>query len=306
MGLKHYAEMAAQYLSDPAFRMDINTILGKYDSVPDEEFIRMRFRAAFGREPELSHPKTFNEKLQWIKLHDRKPLYTTLVDKYAVKQYIADTLGPDLVVPTIAHWDKPDEITFGSLPEQFVLKCNHDSGGLVICKNKSDLDEKQTIAFLNKRYQRSSYLPSREWPYKDVKKCILAEKYLEDPDHDLRDYKLFCFNGKVKCFKIDFDRFTGHHANYYDLDGNILKIGEAGLPPVFDRKLEIPDTLPQMVRDAEILAKDTYFVRIDFYSVRGHVYFGEVTFFPSGGFRKFIYEGNDELWGSWISLPTDQ
>ena len=273
--------------------------------MPDEKYIALKFESRLGVKPNLTEPRTFNEKLQWLKLHDRKPLYTTLVDKYAVKRYVASIIGEEYIIPTYGVWNRFDEIDFDKLPEQFVLKCTHDSGGLVIVKDKNNFDKEAAKKKINKCLKRNYYYKGREWPYKNVKPRIIAEAFMQDSvTGELRDYKFFCFGGIVKCYKVDFDRFVGHKANYYTPDGRLMKLGEVVCPPDFEKKIALPARLEQMEELAQKLSVDQPFLRTDFYDVDGKIYFGELTFFPDSGFGKFVFEGNDELLGSWMKLPV--
>lgn len=277
---------------------------GFLNKMPDEKFIKRVFKAKLGYSLNLDNPQTFNEKLQWLKLHDRMPIYTTMVDKYAVKDYVASVIGAEYIIPTLGVWDSFDEIDFDSLPDQFVLKCTHDSGGLIIVKDKTKLDKTAARNRIEKSLKTNYYYLGREWPYKDVKPRVIAEAYMEDSaTAELRDYKFFCFNGEAKCYKVDFDRFIGHRANYFTVDGKLLKLGEAVCPPDFKKEITAPATLKLMRKLAEKLSKTQTFLRVDFYDVDGTIYFGELTFFPASGFGRFIYDGNDELLGSWIKLP---
>ena len=272
----------------------------------DETYLRLLYKLRLGKKLDLDNPKAFNEKLQWLKLRDRKRIYTTLVDKYAVKKYIADTLGKEYIIPTIGIYNGVDEIDFERLPGQFVIKCTHDSGGCVVCKDKKTLNIDEAKATIQKSLNRNYYLVGREWPYKDVKPRIIIEKYIEDKNSgDLKDYKFFVFNGKVKCFKIDFDRFKKHRANYYDRDAKLLEFGEVVCPPNYKKKLEMPKNLKQMILLAEKLANNIPFVRIDFYEVNGKIYFGEITFYPSSGFGRFVPEKWDMILGDWLVLEKD-
>lgn len=274
------------------------------DAMPDKMYLEMRYRQSFGKKLDLKNPKTFNEKMQWLKLYDRNPLYTSLVDKCAVKEYISAKFGQEFVIPTIREWDSVDDIDFSELPNAFVLKCNHDSGQLVICKDKSGLDISQAKAQLKCALNNDYYLMGREWPYKGVPRKVFAEKYVYDATSgDLKDYKFFCFNGEVKFFKIDFGRFTNHHANYYDLEGNLLNFGEANYPPRKHEHVIIPSTIGKMVEMAEALCGGIPFVRVDFYDVNGKILFGELTFYPASGFGHFIPEIADEELGRILDLP---
>ena len=298
---------AIKFIIDPEYRFLVKADMGMYDSMPDEEFIRRKFKAKLGYELNLDNPRTFNEKLQWIKLHDRKPIYTKMVDKYEAKDYVASIIGDEYIIPTIGVWDSFDDIDFDILPNQFVLKCTHDSGGLVICKDKSKLDIAAAKHKINKSLRTNYYYVGREWPYRDVKPRIIAEKYMVDSStKELRDYKFFCFGGIVKCYKVDFDRFISHKANYFTTDGSIMKMGEEVCPPDFKKTIKTPAKLKKMEELASRLSESQPFLRADFYDVNGQIYFGELTFFPASGFGKFIYEGNDELLGSWINLPDNK
>lgn len=272
--------------------------------MPDEMYLKGMFRGEFQKKLNLNNPQTFNEKIQWLKLYDRKPEYTKMVDKYEAKKYVAERIGEEYIIPTLGIWDKFEDIDFESLPNQFVLKCTHDSGGLVICKDKSRFDKKEAKNKIESCLKRNFYYYGREWPYKNVKPRIIAEQYMEDnSSKDLKDYKFFCFGGKVKCFKVDFDRFIEHHANYFDESGHILNFGEAAYPPKFDANIPLPKNIELMEELAEKLSQNIPFLRADFYDLNGKVYFGELTFYPASGFGKFTDVTWDEQLGKWIKLP---
>ena len=275
-----------------------------YAAFSDELYLKLKFCVRMKKRLNLKAPQTFNEKLQWLKIYDHKPAYTTMVDKYAAKKYVAEKIGEEHIIPTLGVWDKFDDIDFDKLPDKFVLKCTHDSGGLVICKDKGTLDISAARKRINRSLQNDYYLYGREWPYKDVPRKIIAEKYMEDNTlHELRDYKFFCFGGQVKCFKVDFDRFIEHHANYFDRDGNLLEFGEVVCPPVYERKIDLPKTLPKMIEFAEQLSNGIPFLRADFYDVNGKIYFGELTFFPASGLGEFVPKEWDLKLGEWIHIP---
>lgn len=294
-------------LYDKNARFFVKSKLGLCNSVSDEEFLTRIYRFRMGKDLNLENPKTFNEKLQWLKLHDRKPEYTTMVDKYEVKKYVADIIGEEYIIPTLGVWDNVEDIEFDKLPNQFVLKCTHDSGSIVICKDKSKLDFEAAKKKLKKGLKKNLFWYGREWPYKNVKPRIIAEEYLSDTKtNDLYDYKFFCFGGTVRCFKVDFDRFIEHHANYYNREGNILKFGEAELPPIYDKKINISSNIDKMMELSEMLAAQNPFLRADFYDANGKIYFGELTFFPASGFGKFTSEDWDLKLGEWIQLPDKE
>lgn len=250
------------------------------------------------------NPQTFSEKLQWLKVYDRHPEYTKMVDKYAAKQYVAGIIGEQYIIPTLAVYNSAEEIDFEALPNQFVLKCTHDSGGLVVCNNKSNLDIKAARKKLRKGLKRTYVIQNREYPYKNVPRRIIAEQLLTNGrDYDLLDYKFFCFNGRCRCFKIDYGRFIEHHANYYSTDGKILPFGEKTYLPEPNHKIQLPSNLKDMVAIAEKLAKNLPFIRIDLYNVSGKIYFGELTFFPASGFGAFEPMEWDYKLGNMINLP---
>lgn len=275
----------------------------------DKIFLKIWFRNRMGYWMNFENPRTFNEKLQWLKINDRKPIYTTMVDKYAVKKYVADIIGQEYIIPNLGVWDHFDDIEFNKLPNQFVLKCTHDSGGLVICKDKSNLDFVNARSKIEDSLGTDFYRLGREWPYKNVPHRIIAETYMEDTDSDctdsgIKDYKFFCFNGVVRCFKIDFDRFgkAGHKANYYTVDGSLMDLGEKKCPPDYSKVQIIPDKINEMIALAEKLSVGHRFLRVDFYYVNQKIYFGELTFFPASGVGHFLSRCQDEMLGSWLKI----
>ena len=273
--------------------------------IPDRIYLQIVYFRHFKKFIDFDNPKTFNEKIQWLKLNYRKEEYTNLVDKYRVKQYITKLIGEEYVIPTLGVWKNVDDIDFKSLPEKFVLKCNNDSGGIVICKNKKDFDEVKAKSFLKERLKNNGYWYGREWPYKNVKPCIIAEKYMEDSiSKDLKDYKFFSFNGSMEFFDIDIDRFIEHRSNYYDRNGNFLPFGKTYCPPDYTKKIEMPKNLDKMIELAETISHNTVLSRIDFYEIDGQVYFGEITFYPGSGFSPFTDEKWDYKLGDMIDLPN--
>lgn len=273
----------------------------------DKSFLKVKYKQRIKQRLNLDNPQTFNEKLQWLKLYDRKPEYTNMVDKYEVKKYIASIIGEEYIIPTLGVWDNFEDIDFDKLPNKFVLKCTHDSGGLVICEDKSKLDKKESSKKINKSLKRNYYYHAREWPYKNVKPRIIAEKFIEDKkSKDLKDYKFMCFNGKVKCSFVCSNRNSdnGLNVDFFDLDWNRMPF-ERHYPK---SKLDIPkpENYDLMIELSEKLAKDLPFVRADFYEVDGKVYFGELTFFPGAGFEEFTPESWDYTLGSWIELPKEK
>lgn len=271
----------------------------------DKTFIRIKW--AGRRMPyklNLKNPRTFNEKLQWIKLYDHNPLYTTLVDKYKVKQYVIDRIGAEHVIPLLGAWDSVDEIEWDILPDQFVIKCSHDCGGMVICKDKSKLDIKAAATTLNEAFNYNYYYKGREWPYKNVRPKIFAEAYMEDEYGELRDYKFFCFNGDVKALFIASDRQKENEEVKFDFfDTNFEHLPFTQGHPNSPHQPSKPKGFEEMKRLASQLSKGIPEVRVDFYDVNGHVYFGEFTLFHFGGMVKFDPVEWDYTFGSWITLP---
>lgn len=275
--------------------------------VDDNTYLKLTYKLRTGKKLDLDNPKTFNEKLQWLKLYDRNKKYTKMVDKYEAKKYVASKIGEQYIIPTLGVWDKFENIDFEKLPNQFVLKCTHDSGGLIIVEDKSTLNIQEAHKKINECLKRNYYYAGREWPYKNVKPRIIAEIYLNDFNSgELMDYKFFCFNGKVKFLKVDFNRFIEHHANYYDTKLNILPFGERICPPDLNKKIDFPENINKMIELAEKLAKDIPFVRIDFYNVNEKIYFGEMTFYPAAGFGKIEPEEWDLKIGEMLELPNQK
>ena len=276
---------------------------GFFNWMSDERYLKIAYWCKIHKKLNLDEPKTFNEKLQWLKLHDRRPVYQTMVDKYDVKAYVSKLIGEKYVVPTLGVYDSFQDINFDALPSQFVIKCTHDSGSIAICRDKESFNKAKAKQIIEKGLRHNPYWAAREWPYKHIRPRIIIEQYLsEEGSQDLKDYKFFCFNGEVRCFKIDLDRFSYHRANYYDCDCNILPFGEIAYPADYEREIEFPENIKEMMMLAERLAKDTIFSRVDFYNVNGQIYFGEITFFPAGGFGIIKPDEWDKRLGDWISI----
>ena len=276
---------------------------GLLNWVDDETYLKIAYRIRMGKKLNLNPPVTFNEKLQWLKLHDRRPEYTTMVDKYEAKKWITERIGEEYIIPTLGVWDHFDEIDFDTLPNQFVLKCTHDSGGLVICRDKKKLDKKEARKKIEKCLRHNYYWGLREWPYKNVRPRIIAEKYMEDSaTNELRDYKFYAFRGVAKAMFIASNRQKGETAaDYFDMDFKPLQF-TWGYPnsKVQPQK---PDNFEEMVKIAEKVTKDIPEARVDFYEVNGKTYFGEITFFDGSGMQRFDPDSWDETFGKWIKLP---
>lgn len=303
--LTKYISAGIRYLTNSDYKFKIDSARGKYNDMPDREYLERRFRAELGKSLDLDNPRTFNEKLQWLKLYNRKPEYTMMVDKYKVREYIAQELGEEYLIPLLGVWDDPDEIDFDALPDQFVLKCNHNSGtGMCICKDKSKLDIPKVKAELRKGLKENYYIKHREWPYKDVPRKIIAEKYLtnDGDESELSDYKVLCFNGKAKLIEIHRGRFSKYHTqDFYDTEWNKTAFEQPGLS-LSDENMERPPFADKMLELSEKLAEGIPHVRIDWYYTGGRLKFGEITFYDGAGFDGFI-DNQDEIIGSWITLP---
>lgn len=302
MGLYHWTKL---FLEDPEYKICkalLKVIKPEY--IPDKLFLKYQYHYVFGNKLNLKHPKTFNEKLQWLKLYDRNPLYTTLVDKYAVKQWVSKIIGDEYIIPTIATYDNIEDIKLDELPNQFVMKCTHDSGSIVICKDKNTFNFDNAKAILKSGLDHNFYIKHREWPYKNVPRRIIAEEYMEDDKtHELRDFKFFCMNGVCKALFIATDRMKNDEPffDFFDTDFNHLKIVQ-GHPNNPDTILK-PKSFHLMKELASRLSLGIPNVRCDFYEVNGKPYFGEMTFFHYSGLVPFNPEKIDKEWGAWITLP---
>lgn len=279
---------------------------GLLNFVPDRVYLKMVFRAETGYKLNLKHPKTYNEKLQWIKLYDRKPKYTVFADKYSVREYIANTIGEKYLVPLIGVYRKPDEIPWSELPDRFVLKCNHASGTNIICRNKRELDIRLAKKKLDGWLKKNAYWGGREWCYKNIESCIICEEFIETQDGNTPDdYKFMCFNGVPRLIQVHHDRYGDHTLDYYTPEWKKADLHRIDAD-TSAKNAEKPEKLDEMLLIAERLSKDMYYARIDLYYVNGSIYFGEITLYPTGGFSTFTRYEDDLLMGSYIRLPTDQ
>ena len=273
---------------------------------PDKIYLKVAFRDQMGYPLDLKNPRTFSEKLQWLKLYNRDPRYTVMVDKVKAKEYVATIIGEEYIIPTLGVWEDPNDIDFGQLPDRFVLKCNHNSGlGMYICKDKSMLDVEKVREELCKGLRQDYFINNREWPYKNVPRRTFAEAYMEDEYGELRDYKWFCFNGKVKALFIATDRSKGDHATRFDFfDENFNHLPFTNGHPNADIMPDKPKMFDKMKELAAKLSMGIPHVRIDFYEVGDKVYFGEMTFFHWSGLMPYDPKEWDEIFGSWINLPV--
>lgn len=275
-----------------------------YYLLPDSIYLRIQYKKVLGAKLNLNNPQTLNEKIQWLKLYDRNPRYHQLIDKYEGKQYVASVVGQDHVFPTLGIYDSFDEIDFDQLPNQFVLKCVHDAASTIICKDKSTFDRQKSKTILELKQKCDYYhYEGKQWGYKGIKPRIICEPYMEDETGELKDYKIFCFNGRPEYVEVDFNRWVKHKLNPYDFDWNPLNFCDTSLND-YDANIPRPKNLDQMREFAEKLSKGIPFVRVDFYSIKGHVYVGELTFYPGGGYIQFNPREVDLKYGKMLDLST--
>ena len=276
-------------------------ISGKFwNKVNDETYLKFQYKAWLKKDLNLNPPQTFNEKIQWLKLYDHNELYTTLVDKYAVREYVSDKIGAEYLVPLIGVWNTSDEIEIQTLPNQFVLKPTHTSGNVYICRDKSKIDfdklKKETDYWLSRQY----YWGNREWPYKNVKPRLIAEELIQD---NIIDYKFYCFNGVPKLLYMSkgLEDHSTAEISFFDLDLNQLPFGRSDYKP-FSTKVEKPSNFDEMIEIAKKLSKGFVFVRIDLYSVNGKTYFSEFTFHPCAGYMPFEPSKYDQVLGDMLDI----
>jgi len=270
----------------------------------DETYVKLYYLFHMLKPLDLERPQTYNEKLQWLKLHDKRPEYTQMVDKIAVKEYVANIIGNEYIIPTIAIYNKPEDIDFDQLPNQFVLKVTHDSGGIFVCKNKQTINKKEVIKKMKWGLKRTFYKLNREYPYKDVPRRIIAEQYMEDESgYELKDYKIFCFDGKPKLLFVATDRqIHKTKFDFFDLDWNHLPFTNGH--PNNPKPILKPKNFEKMLEIAAKLSKGIPHVRVDLYNIDGKIYFGEMTFFHWSGIVPFVPEEWDYKIGDMLHLPT--
>ncbi len=292
------------FMKHPEYLITSPAAKGYLDWVPDELYLKILFRVILKEKCNLKNPVSYNEKMQWLKLNDRKPEYSRMVDKYEVRSFIAETVGDEYLIPCYGVYESFDEIDFSQLPEQFVLKCTHDSGSVVICKDKKNFDIENARAVLTKAMKKRYFSTYREWPYKNVQPRIIIEKYISvEGQEDLIDYKIMCFNGIAKLVEIHADRFTGgrHSQTFYDMDWNKLDIAQDKFMPA-EKPLERPANLDKIVELSEKIAKNMYHARVDWYLLEDKIYFGEITFFNSSGLVPYCDKKDDLFMGSLLDL----
>lgn len=297
-----------KWIKDVPFLGDLSLKLysSYLKTLPDEEYIKKAWKVKFGdsvKSPDLENPKTYNEKLQWEKLHSYNALAILCADKVGVLYYIKDKIGDKYINKAYGIYDDVSEINFDELPDQFVVKASHDSGSVLIVQDKSKIDLKE-LNKINKSLKRNWGQLSREWVYDNIKPHILVERYMEEPDGEaLRDYKVFCFNGEPKMIQVDLDRFGDHRRNFYDLDWKRLPLETKS--PNADYDPEKPELLEEMIELSRKLAKPFNHVRVDWYMYENQLVFGEMTFFHSSGFNTYRTPEWDGIMGSYFEVSKD-
>ena len=296
-----------KFIIDPDYRFVALAEQGLFNRMKDEEYIKRMYKAQFKCYPNLVHPQTYNEKLQWLKLHDHNPIYTKMVDKIEAKKVAASIVGEQYIIPTIGIWNSFDEIDFDTLPDQFVLKCTHDSGGISICKDKKVFDVEKAKRLIEKSLAKNYYWHGREWPYKNIEPRILAEKYLvNNIETELKDYKFFCFDGKVKALFIASDRQNPKEETKFDFfDDKYNHLPLTNGHPNAETIPEKPALFEEMKLLAGKLSEGVPHVRVDLYEANGKIYFGEMTLYHWSGFVPFSPQEWDYTFGSWLTLPID-
>ena len=270
----------------------------------DEAYVKWDYWWGLGKFPNLDNPKTYNEKLSWLKLHAQRPEYTMMVDKYDAKEYVKGIIGEDYIIPSYGVWDNFDDIDFDTLPNQFVLKTTHDSGWVIICKDKSKFDIKAAKKKVNESMKHNLYNTHKEYPYKDLKPRIIIEKLMvEAGSNSLKDYKFFCFDGEVKMLFIATDRPVDTRFDFFDRDFNHLPFRQGH--PLASKPIDKPEGFEEMIAIAEKLSKGIPHVRVDLYNINGKIYFGELTFFHFGGTVPFKPGEWDYKIGEWLKLPEE-
>lgn len=288
-------------------KLVLNYLMNKrvFNCLNDETFLKIKYKNIMGKKLNLKNPQTFNEKLQWLKIYDRKPIYTKMVDKYEAKIYAKNIIGNEYIIPTLGIYNSFDEIDFEKLPKQFVMKPTHTSGNVYICLDKNDIDYKKLRKLTKKWLRINYYWMHREWPYKNVKPRIIIEEYIGDLSRDnVKDYKFFVFNGNFAYSFVCSERKTNLKFTFFDKNGEFLDITQDNCPN--DKKISKPIKYQEMVELSKKLAKDAIQLRIDFYEVNSKIYFGELTFFDSAGFGKFDPEEWDYKIGEMLELPMNR
>ena len=300
-------KIVKNFICNPEIRINYLNGIGFYNKMDDKKYILKEWKIRMRNTCHIEEPKTFNEKMQWLKLYDRRPEYTNMVDKYEAKKYVSNIIGEEYIIPTLGIYEKFEDIDFEKLPNKFVLKPTHTSGDIFICNDKEKVDYPKLKKKVKKWLKRKYYYIHREWPYKNIQPRVIVEKYMKNEDtQDLKDYKFMCFNGKVKCSFVCSNRYLkkGLNIDFYDLDWNKMPFQRHY--PNSNENIPKPINYELMIMLAEKLSTGIPFVRVDFYEINGKVYFGELTFFPGSGFEEFTPERYDEIIGDMLELPKQR
>lgn len=289
-----------EYLRNPKRFIYFARDRGYFKWMKDEQYLKFMFKVKMGTRLNLTNPQTFNEKLQWLKLNDRKPIYTQLADKYEVRKYISENIGEEYLIPLIGVWSNFDDIDFSVLPEQFVLKCTHDSGSVFICTDKKNFNIEKVKKQINKSLKRNYYSIEREWPYKNIEPRIICEKFISTNNVAPDDYKVLCFNGEARLIGVHIDRFGDYCIDNYDRNWNKTLVGKDG--PMSNRLYPKPIEFDKMIGFSEKISSQMAHVRVDWFIVNDKLYFGEITFYEAAGYDHFDNKDDDYLLGSWIDL----
>jgi hypothetical protein len=270
----------------------------------DRIYLKAQYFLKTGQKLNFDNPLLFNEKIQWLKLYDRHPEYSAMVDKYEVRKYVTQTIGEEYLIPLLGVWNTFDEIPFDTLPDEFVLKCTHDSGSIVICQNERTFDLTKNHNFFKNRLAINYYWKNREWVYKNIKPRIIAEKLMIDESgFELKDYKIFCFNGEPKIIQVDSGRFTDHKRNFYSPEWEYQHFS-LKYPTDPHITIEKPEPLELMLDLAGKLSAGKIHVRVDLYVIKSKIYFGELTFYHESGYGRFDPPEWNKVFGDWMILPN--
>lgn len=305
MSIHSHFRKIKNFIFDPKIRFSYLSRLGVFKKISDKKYLEMKYKRLMRKELNLSEPRTFNEKLQWLKIYDHNPQYSIMVDKYDAKKYVQERIGEQYIIPSYGVWDKFADIDFDKLPDRFVLKCTHNSGNVIICKDKSQLNLEKCQEILNKSLKRDYFESGREWPYKNVKPRIIAEKYMENVNgEEISDYKIQCFSGKADHILVCVDRFTetGVKYHYFDREWNYLPYCPYEGITKENINVKRPEKLEEMIKIAEKLSEGLPQLRVDLYLVNDQIYFGEMTFFTNSGFDRTITKEADMILGEKLKL----
>lgn len=303
--MKSKLKMIIRFFTNSELRIGYLSRLGIMNWITDKKFLEIKYKSMFHKKLNIDFPNSFNEKLQWLKVYNRKPEYTIMVDKYKVREYIAEKIGEKYLIPLIGVWDDVEKIDFDALPQKFVLKCNHNSGtGMCICTDSAQLNIQQVKREIKKGLKEDYYFIHREWPYKNVQRKIIAEQYMKSDEGGLTDYKIHCFNGVPKIILVCKDRFTesGLTEDFFSAEWQHLNICRP-THPNSKKIISKPEELEELLVLAKQLSEGIPFLRVDFYIIEHRIYFSELTFFPASGFEQFVPEEWDVTLGTWLELP---